>query len=100
MDFNPTDNRACPLREATRVQLYQYENSVSGNTNKTSCWGVVWLKGKLQGTVEGTGLSVDLWTSGGEKITTLNGTASSTKLDVARRFSQTKGNPVALLLTR
>jgi hypothetical protein len=100
IDFNPTDQRACPLREDIRVELYQYQSRVGGTTSKTRCWDDIWLRGKLHGNVEGTGLSVELWTGGGEKITTLNGIASSAKVDVARRSLQNKGFPVALLLTR
>jgi hypothetical protein len=89
------------VREDVRVTLYHRENNLvfGGTTNQTRCWGVVFLRGKLQGTLEGTGLSVELWTSSDEKLTTLNGIASSAKLSVARQ-TQNEGYPVALAVTR
>jgi len=99
MEFNPSDQPDCPVRESVRLDLSHSDRGVFGTVG-TTCWGTLWLYGSLDGDREGAVLTVDVWTSGEEKVTTLTGRAYSTRIDVSRRSLINRGFPIALELTR
>jgi hypothetical protein len=99
MEFNPSDRPGCPIREGVRMDLSHSERSFFG-TVATTCWGTLWLYGSLDGDVDGAGLTLDVWTSGEERVTTLRGRASMRSIVASRRSLINQGYPIAIDLTR
>jgi hypothetical protein len=105
IEFNPSSVRpSCPIRADIQVPLTQFSQTKFSGTTTTpvQCYERLKLTGELGGNVEGARLTMQLWTYGGDERIALpmHGTASSTKLEVSRRFNHTEGYPIAIHLAR
>ena len=103
IEFNPSSVRpSCPIRADIQVPLTQgSQTKFTGTTTPIQCYEELKLKGELGGNVDPTGLTIQLWSGGEEKVgLPMRGTASSTKLEVSRRFNHTEGYPIAIHLAR